>query len=203
MDELFCNSCGNFQKVTTEFTYCMKCQEIRYKKSRNLFPFVSGKAIGFLTLMRIDASLIQDGLGLSSIDAVEEYFFHKSEYFPSHLFALQSLAIKQNYFDWLSEIRPSELRNSVVIEDTVAYALSEIKYLLYGSDGLKEQLNPSMTGIHVNEFKLASMTVRKVVSSLFSNGLVHFCDSCYLLGEKGRMLQNGGIHQYDGCVWCI
>lgn len=203
MDEIFCKSCGNIHRITTQYTFCSVCSSLDYKHSRNEFPFVSPRAVGFKALCSINKDLVRSGLGLQSTNALEEYFMVKSEYFPNHLFFLNNTKIREQYYDWLDEMHELSLVEDLKIRDAYSSALAEIKYLLYGEDGAKEQLNPLENGKYAEEFQSAAMIAKISLSYFYTKGLTRYCDGCGTLGEKELMENFGEIHRYDGCIWCV
>ena len=202
MDEIFCKSCGNIHRITTQYTFCSACSSLEYKQSRNEFPFVSPYAIGFKAIYSINKDLVRSGLGLRSTNDLEEYFMVKSGYFPNHLFFLNNTKIREQYYDWLDEVHEVPLVEDLRIRDAYSCALAEIKYLLYGEDGAKEQLNPLEHGKYVEEFQSSAAIAQMSLSYFYTRGLTRYCDSCDTLGEKELMENFGEIHRFDGCIWC-
>jgi hypothetical protein len=159
--------------------------------------------VGFKAVFITNKELVRSGLGLRSTDALEEYFMVKSEYFPNHLFFLNSSKIREQYYDWLDEVNEVSLVEISRIRDAYSCALAEIKYLLYGTDGVKEQLNPLKHGKYAEQFRAAAMVAKTSLSYFFTRGLTHYCDGCDILGVKELMQNSGEIHRFDGCIWCI
>jgi hypothetical protein len=203
MDSLFCKKCKNIHRSTTEFSYCSTCMEICYHQSDLPFQYVSAKALGFIAFLEIDSEALVKALDFESEGELLEYFHTKTEYFPNHFAGLVHRDVRHEYLRWILDLTESPSSNSFKDQETLASALSELKYLLYGSGGSKSSVNPVLEGKYTTEFKLAKEVVVRLICGLNLHGLTHHCDICSTIGSRQRMLSGGRIHPNDGCLWCV
>ena len=209
MEDIFCNVCKNILRKTEGYDICYSCSTIEYKTNytKREFVYIRAKILGFLALKLLNQKLLIKSLGLSNSDDLLQYILEKREFYPNHIFETSNTRLKTKYANQIISMMknpstPNEFHTKTDI-DGISSGLTELKVILYGSEGRSVDVDPTKQGEHKHIFNESRSMIQHFMSKINSeyDSLI-YCDSCDLLGEKDVMSSNGEIHPYDGCTFC-
>lgn len=209
MENIFCDNCKNILKKTDGFDLCHSCSTIEYKinHTNREFVYIRAKILGFLALKIKNQKLLIKSLGLSGPDDLLEYMMEKREFFPNHIFEVTNPILKKKYANQVISMLktlPSPSHRSISTDiDGISSGLTELKVILYGSEGRSVDVDPTKQGEHRQIFTESKSMIQRFMSKISNDyESLMYCDSCDTLGEREVMTGSGEIHPYDGCVFC-
>lgn len=209
MEHIFCSVCKNILKKTEGFDICYSCSTIdyRFNYTKREFVYVRARILGFLALKLLNQKLLIKSLGLSNSEDLLQYIMEKKEFYPNHIFETSNSRLKTKYANQIISIMKdsstsSEFHTKTDI-DGISSGLTELKVILYGSEGRSLDVDPTKQGEHRQVFNESKSMIQRYMSKLSSDyKALTYCNSCDTLGEKEVMSGGGEIHPYDGCVFC-